>query len=441
MAENETDGKRLSDLERRWRDEPGSRVFLQLAEEYRRTGQTEEALKVLEEGLERNPQHVAAQVARARCLLELARTGEAVQVLDRVLEQDATHLVARKLLVEAHIQRGDALAARRQLDLYTTLAGADPEVEEVRDRIQGLLLADAETLTAAEPSTAPEETAPPPGREPAAAPEAPAAGRAPAVSFLESPAVESPDSGSPAPSPPPPAGAVELPRSGEPFPGLEQEVVRPGDGSAAGDVFLSAPVEPLRTPAAGSPGGEPAESLEPPRQEEPRREVTLHRAGPTGEAEPSGEAEELAVDEDDTLPLGPVAAVGGRAPRGEEGGAGLEAPADARERAASGVHPPEAGSAAAEREPPATVTLGQLYLRQGHLDEAERIFRRVLERDPDNPAAREGVARATEATGAEITAAPPAVSGAPVANLTEMKVQLLERYLTLLRRGAERDVP
>jgi predicted Zn-dependent protease len=47
-----------------------------------------------------------------------------------------------------------------------------------------------------------------------------------------------------------------------------------------------------------------------------------------------------------------------------------------------------------------TVTLGNLYLMQGHRAEAERIFRRILTRDPDNRAARQALARALSAGGA-----------------------------------------
>jgi tetratricopeptide (TPR) repeat protein len=59
-----------------------------------------------------------------------------------------------------------------------------------------------------------------------------------------------------------------------------------------------------------------------------------------------------------------------------------------------------AASAGALAEPPAddvglvTVTLGNLYLLQGHRAEAERIFRRILRTDPDNGAARQALARA-----------------------------------------------
>ena len=47
-----------------------------------------------------------------------------------------------------------------------------------------------------------------------------------------------------------------------------------------------------------------------------------------------------------------------------------------------------------------TVTLGNLYLLQGHRAEAERIFRRILRTDPDNRAARQALARALASGGA-----------------------------------------
>lgn len=52
----------------------------------------------------------------------------------------------------------------------------------------------------------------------------------------------------------------------------------------------------------------------------------------------------------------------------------------------------DSGAAEAEPETPAaTATLGLLYLKQGHLDEAESIFRRVLSKDSENEAALAGL--------------------------------------------------
>ncbi len=51
-----------------------------------------------------------------------------------------------------------------------------------------------------------------------------------------------------------------------------------------------------------------------------------------------------------------------------------------------------AGSLFAPAAPAATATLGELYREQGHTEEAERIFRDVLEHEPDNLRARDALA-------------------------------------------------
>src|SRR6185503_13670129 len=56
--------------------------------------------------------------------------------------------------------------------------------------------------------------------------------------------------------------------------------------------------------------------------------------------------------------------------------------------------------------PEATVTLGELYRRQGHLGEAAEIFNAVLDREPDNAAAQDGLALTHEAANAAPIAAP-----------------------------------
>lgn len=47
--------------------------------------------------------------------------------------------------------------------------------------------------------------------------------------------------------------------------------------------------------------------------------------------------------------------------------------------------------------PAATVTLGELYLQQGHVAEAERILEEILAQDPGNLAAAEGLHALREA--------------------------------------------
>ncbi|HLE84939.1 MAG TPA: tetratricopeptide repeat protein, partial [Thermoanaerobaculia bacterium] len=127
--------ERLEALRERWQADKGSRVFLQLADEYRRLGQPEEAARVLEEGLEGNPGHVGAQVALGRCRLELGRPDEAVALLEGAIESDPTQMVAYRLLVDAYLDQGRAEDARQRLRIYSLLNDSDPEIAELRRRI------------------------------------------------------------------------------------------------------------------------------------------------------------------------------------------------------------------------------------------------------------------------------------------------------------------
>ena len=79
-------------------------------------------------------------------------------------------------------------------------------------------------------------------------------------------------------------------------------------------------------------------------------------------------------------------------------------PASSPAPAAVSPSPPPVAAAApatisAQDDELVTVTLGNLYLLQGHRAEAERIFRRILRDDPDNQAARQALARTLSASG------------------------------------------
>jgi hypothetical protein len=110
---------------------------------------------------------------------------------------------------------------------------------------------------------------------------------------------------------------------------------------------------------------------------------------------------------------------------------------------------PPAEPAAAEAAPPApevevgpSSTLGELYLAQGHVDEAAAEFRRVLALRPDDAVARAGLDEIDRrrapveetASGWREGAAP----SAPTGGLTQRKVATLRRYLDRLRRGRGR---
>ena len=402
MADPGPTSERLEALRERWRSDPGSRVFLQLADEYRRLDRTEEAARVLEEGLEAHPGHVGAQVALGRCRLELGRPGDAAALLERAVTSDPTQMVAYRLLVDAYLGQGRAEEARQRLGVYTLLNDSDPEIAELRRRIDELERGGAEETAGA---LAPEAFRPP-------------APRSEPEPWLEGGLGDEADEG-PEPSAGVPAASGSRPRDadgdgggpdGEPFPALAAPADRRRylEGLAAGGLF----------------------------------ELELEALDPEEEAEPWSPEPATAPE---AASWGEVFDLG--TPTGAP-------PPDLSSLLEPSGEAPEPGARP-------TVTLGRLYLRQGHLREAEEIFHEVLAREPDNAEARRhleelapAAAPAVEpAAGPAAESGPPApasplgaaelledLGGAAGEGLTERKRHVLERYLERLRGRTPRDV-
>lgn len=395
MPDPET--SRLAQLKERWESDPTSRVFVQLAEEHRRRGEPREALAVLEAGLAHHPAYLSARVAVARCQLDLGLPAPALSHLEEVLEKDPTHLVAGKLVVEAHLALGSRDAARDALARYRLLGAPEEEIEELEDQFR---------RPAGPGETTPEVEEP---ASPEAAPE-PAGERDSTDQVLFA-------------LPTAPAPRLDWPLSNgddrrEVRGALDEEPFRLeiGPGSAA----VPDPAGPW--PSLWSEPGE-AETSGPPLEPPPPRD----------EPEPAAEEEVAtapALEEMPPEPTAPPTPEPADTPEPE----GLAATSVSSEEVASSEEP----AAASHRS---TATLGDLYLRQGHLEEAEAIYRGVLDRDPGNEAARMGLETLALRKTAWLSAGdllPPTEPRPP--GLTATKRRLLERYLKRLKEGAGRDV-
>lgn len=324
--------RELEALERRMREEGPGRVFLHLAEEYRRVQQLPDAIRVLEEGLALHPDHLGALVALGRCRLELSDPGGAAELLERVIERDPTQMVAYKLLVEAHLELEDAETARQRLRVYALLNDRDPDIAELRRRI-----GEVERGESSGASQGPAEVRP--GGE-------------------------------------------------QPFPHLGDddardrylEVLGPGGlFSDAADVShglrrTSGGGSPMsvsdssgtsaRSPSGSSSAGEPAAVSG--TSDGAFSSVATELSGPSARDTPSGET---------LFDLPPLST----APRGLDS-----------------LVAPETPDTSAVAGPAPTVTLGRLYLEQGHVDEAEEIFLAILEEDREHSGAAAGLAAVTE---------------------------------------------
>jgi tetratricopeptide (TPR) repeat protein len=156
---------------------PQSRVFAPLADLYRRAGRTEEALKLLQEGLEQHPDYVSALVVLGRTHDTCEDPDAARAAWQRVMAVDPENLVALRRLAEDAEERGAWRTAVTLWERYVKLEPQDEAAEAGYGRSKQALAADADpSASPADPADA--ETVEPTGggadaaaREPAGAEE------------------------------------------------------------------------------------------------------------------------------------------------------------------------------------------------------------------------------------------------------------------------------
>ena len=122
---------RIDELRRRVQNDPASIAFAQLAEEYRRSGQTEEAVRVCQEGLTRHPGYLSARVTLGRALLDLGQLAGARDELQFVVAEAPENLAAVRGLAEIYHREGQTAEALAYYQRALALARHDPEIEEI----------------------------------------------------------------------------------------------------------------------------------------------------------------------------------------------------------------------------------------------------------------------------------------------------------------------
>jgi tetratricopeptide (TPR) repeat protein len=121
---------RIEDLRRRVHREPTSIAFAQLAEEYRRAGQFQDAVDTCRAGLSVHPAYLSARVTLGRSLLELGELEPAQQELETVLRNAPENLAAIRSLAEILRKRGELAPALAHYQAALALARNDPELQE-----------------------------------------------------------------------------------------------------------------------------------------------------------------------------------------------------------------------------------------------------------------------------------------------------------------------
>jgi len=126
---------KIAELSAKLQKEPGSRLFVPLAEEYVKAGMLEEAVQVLTDGLKKHPDFLVARVTLGKIYFQQGKFAEARQELEAVVAVSPDNLVAlRKLAV---LYRQDKLLdkARHCCEL---LLAANPKDAEIQQLLQEL---------------------------------------------------------------------------------------------------------------------------------------------------------------------------------------------------------------------------------------------------------------------------------------------------------------
>ena len=143
---------RIDELRKKF-DENPRRYFAPLANEYRKIGDFEQAIFICQEFLPQQPGHMSGHIVYGQALFETGRHDEARSVFETALALDPENLIALRHLGDIARARGDNETARAW---YRRVLESDPR----NDEIAGILTAlDAEPSTPA-PASAPTDGAP-----------------------------------------------------------------------------------------------------------------------------------------------------------------------------------------------------------------------------------------------------------------------------------------
>jgi len=379
MEKNTSEIEKLTE---RIAKDPKSKLFVPLAEEYKKMGNVEMAIQVLRDGLKSNPGYVTARSFLGRLLMEQGDLAGAQKDLEEVIKAIPDNLLAHRKLGDLYVLLGRTSDAVQR---YKTALALNPDDKEVMS-----LLADLETgkdvssriprprAVSAAPAAKPQPTV--------AAPLAPKA--APAKTVFSPTVPPAPPAAAKAPSapPPPPPSLKAVRAAASPSqPAAPAPPVR-DEAEVIEDIVE---LEPLERPAAsssaeGSTSRPPAAPLPTPLVEtEPPAETTFDLNEPVAE-QTTGAEEPVAESWSAVEPAAPSEI---RTEASDEGTDDLN-----------------------------TNTLAELYISQGFYEKAIEVYQGMLAERPENKALQQKLEHLRALAEAPVTSAEQysSVPGGPV---------------------------
>ena len=349
----------IEKLEKRWAENPKGRNFAPLADAYRKAGELDRAVELCKSGLGLHPDYVSAHIVYGRCLIDQKNDKGASDVFRKVLTLDPENVLGLKMLAEIAARGGRYDEA---VDWLNQLLAADPMNGDA-----------AELLARAKGKAAQAAAAKPPAPVPAVAVPEPVARLVPP------------------PAPPPPPAASVAPAAAAPTAPMAKpdfEVEHASNAPAAPHLRAQGTPRDIETfdgtldfdsvahDAARAEGLEVQEDV----QLTPQNlsiEGLAHTQYESGQFAPPPEVLRSEEDELPTIDLPLI--MPDDMPEAPPPSAASAPPAAVALSDDDGA----ADTAALSRaEPVLTETMAELYLRQGHQEDALRVYQALLAQRP-----------------------------------------------------------
>ncbi|MEK6700208.1 MAG: tetratricopeptide repeat protein [Nitrospirota bacterium] len=324
------DTSEIVKLTERISKDPKSKLFVPLAEEYKKAGDIEMSIHVLSEGLKHNPGYVTAKSFLGRLLLEKGDLAGSQKEFEEVVKAIPDNLLAQKKLGEIYALQGKSGDA---LTHYKVALSLNPKDEETASLVADLAAGKPvkERILKPKPPAAPDQTA------------------------------------KPKPAPPSrPTGGTEVPRPAAPLP---RPSSAEGEREVPEEVLVVEPLEPAARAGSAIAGGLDFLAERGPQPFQAGEERSPGFTLP-------GEPYQPAPVEAPALPRGNAGALF----TGEGAGTGEAFPAI--ERAGQDAPRP----AESTTDDFTTNTLAELYITQGFYEKAIDIYERMLADNPENRA-------------------------------------------------------
>ena len=400
----------IEKLEARYRENPKGRNFAPLADAYRKAGLIDNAIELCQAGLTLHPDYVSGHIVHGRCLVDKKDDAGAEAVFRKVLELDPENILALKVLAEVAERNNHYDHA---IEWLNRLLLADPmngEAAEGLSRVRGKVATQPITPPAAA-ATAPVAAlvvdAPPPAEtsvqveheavefDPAAAPvDHGAAQRALGIENLEGPF----DPSAPTASMARPDFVLE--RTSEVSPESNVSAPEPEPEFETVD-FNPADAEPAQTDGLLI-DEEPSIAPDPEVQVEGLARTQYEGSGmfridggadrTPFEERPTSPVADLPLIMPEELDLPPVPP----APPPSAVRVSAASPAPVPPPPPIGHHDDDDGAAdqaaLSQAEPVLTETMAELYLRQGHREDALRVYEALAAQRPHDTRLRDKVA-------------------------------------------------